>query len=90
MILEVCYDIMAFGHFLLGSHNFMVMALGLCVKWPLVFDAKVCCLTNTTKEKVVNMKVFFEWFPNSLTSVAYFKRASANVKYTRAKQSICL
>ena len=20
--------------FLLGSHNFMVMALGLCVKWP--------------------------------------------------------
>ena len=26
----------AFGHFLLGSHNFMVMALGSCVKWPLV------------------------------------------------------
>ena len=25
----------AFGHFLLGSHNFMVMAFGLCVKWPL-------------------------------------------------------
>jgi hypothetical protein len=23
-------------HFLLGSHNFMVMALGSCVKWPLV------------------------------------------------------
>ena len=23
---------MAFGHFLLGSHNFMVTALGLCVK----------------------------------------------------------
>jgi hypothetical protein len=22
-----------FGHFLLGSHNFMVMALGSCVKW---------------------------------------------------------
>ena len=25
---------MAFGYFLLGSHNFMVMALGSCVKWP--------------------------------------------------------
>jgi hypothetical protein len=26
---------MAFGHFLLGSHNFIVTALGSCVKWPL-------------------------------------------------------
>ena len=26
----------AFEHFLLGSHNFMVTALGSCVKWPLV------------------------------------------------------
>ena len=26
----------AFGHFHLGSHNFMVTALGSCVKWPLV------------------------------------------------------
>ena len=25
-----------FGHFLLGSHNFMVIALGSCVKWPLL------------------------------------------------------
>ena len=25
---------MAFGHFLLDSHNFMVMALGSCAKWP--------------------------------------------------------
>ena len=25
-----------FGHFLLGSHKFMVTALGLCLKWPLV------------------------------------------------------
>jgi hypothetical protein len=24
----------AFGHFLLGSHNFMVTALDSCVKWP--------------------------------------------------------
>jgi hypothetical protein len=23
-----------FGHFLLGSHNFTVTTLGLCVKWP--------------------------------------------------------
>ena len=26
----------AFGHVLLGSHNFMVTALRSCVKWPLV------------------------------------------------------
>jgi hypothetical protein len=26
---------MAFGLFFSGSHNFMVTALGLCVKWPL-------------------------------------------------------
>ena len=26
----------AFGHFHLGSHNFMVTALGSCVKWPFV------------------------------------------------------
>ena len=25
---------MAFRHFLWGSHNFMVTALGSCVKWP--------------------------------------------------------
>ena len=25
----------ALEHFLLGSHNFMVTALGSCVKWPL-------------------------------------------------------
>ena len=31
---------MAFGHFLLGSHNFMVMALGSCVKWPQVSNSR--------------------------------------------------
>jgi hypothetical protein len=25
--------LVAFGHFLLGSHNFMVTAFGSCVKW---------------------------------------------------------
>ena len=33
MILKVCWD--GLGHFLLGSHNFMVMDLGSGVKWPL-------------------------------------------------------
>jgi hypothetical protein len=27
----------AFGHFLLGSHSYMVTTLGSCVKWALVF-----------------------------------------------------
>jgi hypothetical protein len=35
-MLEVCWGT-AFGHFLLGCHNSMVMALGLCVKWPLLY-----------------------------------------------------
>jgi hypothetical protein len=36
---------MAFGHFLLGSHNLMVTALGLCVKWPLVVPVQ-CSTPN--------------------------------------------
>ena len=32
---------MAFGQFLLGSHNFMVMGLGSCVKWLLVTEEPV-------------------------------------------------
>ena len=32
---------MPFGHFLLGSHNFMVTALGSCVKWPLAAIRKL-------------------------------------------------
>ena len=30
-----------FGHFLLGSHKFMVTALGSCVKWGLGIPCKV-------------------------------------------------
>ena len=33
---------MAFGHFLLGSHNFMVTALGSCVKWPKAWLKNPC------------------------------------------------
>ena len=29
----------SFRHFLLGSHNFMVTALGSCVKWPSAFQS---------------------------------------------------
>jgi hypothetical protein len=32
---------MAFEHFLLDSHNFIVMALGSCVKWPLDYNEDV-------------------------------------------------
>ena len=39
MILEVFGT--AFGHFLVGSHNFMITALGSCVKWPLHYIFKV-------------------------------------------------
>jgi hypothetical protein len=37
----------AFGHFLLGSHDLMVMALGSCVKWPLLLHtARLLQLLN--------------------------------------------
>ena len=36
----------AFMHFLLGSHNFMVMALGSCLNWPLVWrlESSTICM----------------------------------------------
>ena len=36
---------MPFGHFLLGSQNFMVTALGSCVKWPLAAIRKLDAYT---------------------------------------------
>jgi hypothetical protein len=39
-------EMMAFGHFLLGSHNFMVTALGSCVKWPYDFDPPISLSNN--------------------------------------------
>ena len=47
----------AFEHFLLGSHNFMVMALGLCVKWPL-------CQVYKQLSSIDVM--FFKWTPSLL------------------------
>ena len=32
---------MAFGHFLVGSHNFMVMALGSCAEWPFLVNGEI-------------------------------------------------
>ena len=34
---------MTFRHFLLGSHNFMITALGSCVKWPSLFKCTSNC-----------------------------------------------
>ena len=38
---------MASGHFLLGSHNFMVTALDSCVKWP--YDGTIRYQSNITR-----------------------------------------
>jgi hypothetical protein len=46
---------MAFKHFLLGSHNFMVTAFGSCVKWPLDIDMEVAtCIFLFIKTNVLN------------------------------------
>ena len=49
---------MAFGHFLLGSHNFMVTALGLCVKWPLV-PAMVFSLDPANRDMLATLNMIF-------------------------------
>ena len=46
---------MAFGHFLLGSHNLMVTTLGSCVKWSLV---AICRLNAYTYEWYIARLVF--------------------------------
>ena len=50
----------AFGHFLLGSHNFMAAALGSCVKWPLVCLINYCILRihNTIQ---IHISVMWDW-----------------------------
>jgi hypothetical protein len=47
----------AFGHFLLGSHSITVMALGLCVKWPLDFG---CQLESSTSTGLTTFKRGFD------------------------------
>ena len=44
---------MAFGHFLLGSHNFMVTALGSCVKWPYVVCSALIVCTRCVSVLIV-------------------------------------
>ena len=41
-----------FGHFLLGCHNFMVTALGSCVKWPLDYNEEFKPKTRLFKAMV--------------------------------------
>ena len=45
---------MAFGHFLLGSHNFMVKALGSCVKWPLAY---YLCIFSDTRKSMSSLRL---------------------------------
>ena len=45
-----------FGDFCLGSHNVMVTALGLCVKWPLAKES--CCILE------IHDKLYWGWVTN--------------------------
>jgi hypothetical protein len=51
----------AFGHFLLGSHNLMVTALGSCVNWPQVWP------------KVAHRTVLRGWFESTMHYRSYWK-----------------
>ena len=60
MILERCLGT-AFGYFLLGSHNFMVAALGSCVKWPLSWGLvcqEVCHETLQSSHPIIKWHLF--------------------------------
>ena len=76
----------AFGHFLLGSHNFMVIALGLCVKWPkanevvtVIFsnwDGHICSRQDSswcnTNEPYMTNRLFYIHANESTDFDAYF------------------
>jgi hypothetical protein len=52
-----------FGHSLLGSHNFMVTALGSCVKWPfrlLWFKKSACTHLHTLGKNFGHMHQIFQ------------------------------
>ena len=50
---------MAFGHFLLGPHNFMVMALGPCVKWPSILSYTLILLRCAVEYSIINNNYLF-------------------------------
>ena len=48
---------MAFGHFLLGSHNLMVTALGSCVKWlSQAFPRQYQRQCNKFQQRIANIQ----------------------------------
>jgi len=47
----------AFGHFLLGSHNFMGMALGTCMRWPLASDKHKQVWNHRIQKMFLNLPV---------------------------------
>ena len=47
---------MTFGHILLGSHNFVLTALGLCVKGP----STPCISSITTLNKIFSVTYYLE------------------------------
>jgi len=58
----------AFGHFLLDSHHFMVMALGSCVKWSLTFLSLFSHPLEKYFDDTVTLLFFFaHYFGMSLT-----------------------
>ena len=49
---------MAFGQFLLGSHNLMVTALGSCVKWDLSYGTQTL---QTLESKTYSTEPSYLW-----------------------------
>ena len=58
---------MAFGHFRLGSHNYMVTALGLCVKWTLL--GKPTCYRNKFPIRAAHHGSSHKWDPHQACAV---------------------
>ena len=60
---------MAFGRFLLGSHNVMVMALGSCVKWPYTFTIFIYLfLVWFVTPKHIGQSMSKEYYPQMCTN----------------------
>ena len=83
----------AFGHILLRSHNFTVMALGSCVKWPLDSTSwfgqstdpfgKSKHMVLLLKRKAAVMVVYLLWFRDNVLKLNKNTKSCTHVMETK-------
>ena len=64
---------MTFGHFLLGSHNFMVKALDSCLKWPLIGHSLYSQVWYMARLLVIIYAIEDGWMMKQTSFQSYYK-----------------